>query len=278
MLRATIQPKQLAREAGRTRGSQPAHEKDNENSPDMDSADASIASTSRRRDEHIKCARDAFVRCVVRRHVDPASERACPSPHSPNRPRNLRDLPTGSIETVLGQSISRSSSSCSTGRVSIRRLPSWYVLRSTDVRRHGPAHTHSQTPSRSHSLARRASFARLQDIMYKKFDKDSDGSISFEEFIEAMVEDWEEQELEEEFREIRELFSLLDKDGSRHLSVGELKALIRMLGVDLKSDVEDRVVDKLFDGMKRTGVASAEEDGVTIDQFAAFLLAQDEES
>ena len=115
--------------------------------------------------------------------------------------------------------------------------------------------------------------------MYKKFDKDSDGSISFEEFIEAMVEDWEEQELEEEFREIRELFSLLDKDGSRHLSVGELKALIRMLGVDLKSDVEDRVVDKLFDGMKGTGVASAEEDlGVTIDQFAAFLLAQDEES
>ena len=137
--------------------------------------------------------------------------------------------------------------------------------------------------ARPDSLTRETRFVppplRSQDIMYKKFDKDSDGSISFEEFIEAMVEDWEEQELEEEFREIRELFSLLDKDGSRHLSVGELKALIRMLGVDLKSDVEDRVVYKLFDGMKRTGVASAEEDlGVTIDQFAAFLLAQDEES
>lgn len=112
------------------------------------------------------------------------------------------------------------------------------------------------------------------DVLYKRFDKDADGSISFEEFIEAMVEDWEEQEIEEEFAEIRELFSQLDKDGSGRLSVDELKNLIRILGVEVRGDMEGRVVEKLFQGMTRTGSRAEgdEGDGVSIDQFAAFLL------
>ena len=113
------------------------------------------------------------------------------------------------------------------------------------------------------------------DILYRRFDKDADGSISFEEFIGAMVEDWEEQELEEEFTEIREIFSLLDKDGSRRLSVEELKALMGKLGV---ADVDDRVVLKLYEGMKQTGIRGESiDDGVSLDEFAAFLLSQDDQ-
>ena len=111
------------------------------------------------------------------------------------------------------------------------------------------------------------------DVLYQRFDRDKDGRISFEEFMEAMVDDWEEQEMEEEFQEIRELFTQLDKDGSQRLSVDELKDLIRRLGIDLKGgDMEDRVVEKLFRLMKGTRGGEFSTQGVTIDELATFLL------
>ena len=90
-----------------------------------------------------------------------------------------------------------------------------------------------------------------------------------------MVDDWEEQELEEEFQEVRELFTRLDKDGSQRLDVEELKELIRLLGVNLKRGVvEDRIVERLYWKMKKTGaVAGDTHRGVSLDEFAAFLVA-----
>lgn len=115
--------------------------------------------------------------------------------------------------------------------------------------------------------------AAEMDVLYKRFDLDRDGAVSLAEFLEVMVDDWEEQEIEEEFKEVRELFTRLDKDGSQLLDVKELKELIRLLGVNLKrGDVEDRIVEKLYWKMKRTCVVGLHE-GVSLDEFAAFLVA-----
>lgn len=118
--------------------------------------------------------------------------------------------------------------------------------------------------------------AAEMDILYKRFDLDRDGEVSLAEFLEVMVDDWEEQEIEEEFREVQELFTRLDKDGSQRLDVKELKELIRLLGVNLKGgEIEDRIVEKLYRKMKSTGVVGGGDsvDGVSLDEFAAFLVA-----
>ena len=119
--------------------------------------------------------------------------------------------------------------------------------------------------------------AAEMDALYKRFDLDGDGEISLAEFIEVLVDDWEEQEVEEEFHEVRELFTRLDKDGSQRLDVRELKELIRLLGVNVTGGaIEDRIVEKLYLRMKRTGVVGGDSgEGVSLDEFAAFLLAYD---
>ena len=129
------------------------------------------------------------------------------------------------------------------------------------------------------------------DILYKRMDKDKDGEISFDEFYDAMVADFEEQEMEEEFKAMKDIFALADKDGSQRLTVKELKAFLRMLGVSISTPgLEDAVVGKLYDRMKEMGGDAARgtgsdskasrgsgsrEEGVSIDEFAAFLLQHD---
>jgi Ca2+-binding EF-hand superfamily protein len=117
------------------------------------------------------------------------------------------------------------------------------------------------------------------DILYKRMDRDLDGEISFDEFYAAIVDDFAEQELEEEFTEIRELFSLVDKDGSQRLTQEELKMFIRLLGVSIKTpEMEASVVTRLYNRMKGAAATNitTDQDGVSIDEFASFLLKVDD--
>lgn len=102
------------------------------------------------------------------------------------------------------------------------------------------------------------------DALYSSMDTDGDGKIDFAEFMDAMVGEFEEQELEEELKDVRDMFALVDTDGSGRLSPEELKNAIRAMGVH----VDDDVCLHLFREMARENPDL----GVTFDEFAVFLL------
>lgn len=104
------------------------------------------------------------------------------------------------------------------------------------------------------------------DVLYTSMDTNQDGKIDFAEFLDAMVGNFEEQEMEEELKQVRDMFALVDKDGSGRLSPEELQGAIQALGVTVEYDV----CLQLFREMAQ----DHPELGVSFDDFAMFLLRE----
>jgi calmodulin len=104
------------------------------------------------------------------------------------------------------------------------------------------------------------------DALYSSMDQDNDGTIDFVEFLNAMIGTFEEQELEEELSQLRDMFALVDRDGSGRLSPEELQDAIQALGVNVDHDV----CLQLFRDMGQKNP----ELGVSLDEFAMFLLRE----
>lgn len=60
------------------------------------------------------------------------------------------------------------------------------------------------------------------DHLYQSMDKDGDGVITFQEFLTVMTDEFEEAELEHELEEMKQFFTMMDKDGSGRLSPEEV--------------------------------------------------------
>ena len=76
------------------------------------------------------------------------------------------------------------------------------------------------------SLGQNPTEAELQD-MVNEVDKDGNGTIDFEEFLDMMSRNAVDENAEEE---MRQAFLVFDKDGSGQISKSELKQVMRSLG------------------------------------------------
>jgi len=76
------------------------------------------------------------------------------------------------------------------------------------------------------SLGQNPTEAELQD-MVNEVDKDRNGTIDFEEFLDMMSRNSADENAEEE---MRQAFMVFDKDGSGQISMSELKQVMRSLG------------------------------------------------
>lgn len=76
------------------------------------------------------------------------------------------------------------------------------------------------------SLGQNPTEAELQD-MVNEVDKDGNGTIDFEEFLDMMSRNSMDENAEEE---MRQAFLVFDKDGSGQISMSELKQVMRSLG------------------------------------------------
>ncbi|EDR09945.1 uncharacterized protein LACBIDRAFT_318309 [Laccaria bicolor S238N-H82] len=95
------------------------------------------------------------------------------------------------------------------------------------------------------SLGQNPTEAELQD-MVNEVDKDGNGTIDFEEFLDMMSRNAVDENAEEE---MRQAFLVFDKDGSGQISKSELKQVMRSLGEYLTDqEVEEMIREADGDG------------------------------
>lgn len=95
------------------------------------------------------------------------------------------------------------------------------------------------------SLGQNPTEAELQD-MVNEVDKDGNGTIDFEEFLDMMSRNSMDENAEEE---MRQAFLVFDKDGSGQISMSELKQVMRSLGEYLTDqEVEEMIREADGDG------------------------------
>uniref|UniRef100_A0A7S1CVA2 EF-hand domain-containing protein n=1 Tax=Picochlorum oklahomense TaxID=249345 RepID=A0A7S1CVA2_9CHLO len=116
------------------------------------------------------------------------------------------------------------------------------------------------------------------DHLYQSMDKDGDGVITFQEFLTVMTDEFEEAELEHELEEMKQFFTMMDKDGSGRLSPEELKNAISAMGVSIRDDECRYLCQQMI--MKGGQPLSSPDDqeggevpqGISFNDFATFLL------
>ncbi|KIJ98372.1 hypothetical protein K443DRAFT_680798 [Laccaria amethystina LaAM-08-1] len=95
------------------------------------------------------------------------------------------------------------------------------------------------------SLGQNPTEAELQD-MVNEVDRDGNGTIDFEEFLDMMSRNSIDENAEEE---MRQAFLVFDKDGSGSISKSELKQVMRSLGEYLTDqEVEEMIREADGDG------------------------------
>ena len=110
------------------------------------------------------------------------------------------------------------------------------------------------------SLGQKPTRAQLE-AMVREIDADGDGAIDFPEFLTMMLRKMNEGDPE---RELRDVFTVFDKDQSGTVSADELKSVMKVIGEKLtEQEIEDaiRLADTTGDGE------------VDYDEFIAFVLS-----
>ena len=110
------------------------------------------------------------------------------------------------------------------------------------------------------SLGQKPTRAQLES-MVREIDADGDGAIDFPEFLTMMLRKINEGDPE---RELRDVFTVFDKDQSGTISADELKSVMKVIGEKLtEQEIEDaiRLADTTGDGE------------VDYDEFIAFVLS-----
>ena len=110
------------------------------------------------------------------------------------------------------------------------------------------------------SLGQKQTRAQLE-AMVREIDADGDGAIDFPEFLTMMLRKMNEGDPE---RELRDVFTVFDKDQSGTISADELKSVMKVIGEKLtEQEIEDaiRLADTTGDGE------------VDYDEFIAFVLS-----
>jgi hypothetical protein len=110
------------------------------------------------------------------------------------------------------------------------------------------------------SLGQKPTRAQLE-AMVREIDADGDGAIDFPEFLTMMLRKMNEGDPE---RELRDVFTVFDKDQSGTISADELKSVMKVIGEKLtEQEIEDaiRLADTTGDGE------------VDYDEFIAFVLS-----
>ncbi|XP_078613879.1 uncharacterized protein LOC144883339 [Branchiostoma floridae x Branchiostoma japonicum] len=97
---------------------------------------------------------------------------------------------------------------------------------------------------------------RMIDALFKQFDKDSQGSLDFNEFVQFIVSMPPPPEA------LREAFKEIDTDGSGSLSKDELKKLLAMAG---QSNIPDEAMDEI---MQAIGGGDGR---VSFEEFCSFI-------
>ena len=110
------------------------------------------------------------------------------------------------------------------------------------------------------SLGQKPTRAQLE-ARVREIDADGDGAIDFPEFLTMMLRKMNEGDPE---RELRDVFTVFDKDQSGTISADELKSVMKVIGEKLtEQEIEDaiRLADTTGDGE------------VDYDEFIAFVLS-----
>lgn len=84
------------------------------------------------------------------------------------------------------------------------------------------------------------------DEMIREVDVDGNGTIDFEEFLQMMARKMKETDTEQE---IREAFSIFDRDSNGYITASELKYVMSNLGEKLTDEeVEEMIKEADIDG------------------------------
>ena len=109
------------------------------------------------------------------------------------------------------------------------------------------------------SLGQNPTEAELQD-MINEVDADRNGTIDFPEFLTMIV-----RRTDSDLEEVREMFSVFDKDGDGFISAAELRHVLKNHG--------EMVTDEEVDEMMRE--ADVDGDGqVNYDEFVAMMTSK----
>lgn len=85
-------------------------------------------------------------------------------------------------------------------------------------------------------------FARVEElhVMLMEIDMDGDGTVSFEEFVDILLNMTDatdaETSAEQEDRELRDAFRVFDKHNRGYITASDLRAVLQCLGEDLEED------------------------------------------
>lgn len=89
-----------------------------------------------------------------------------------------------------------------------------------------------------HQLGQWARMEELQDML-AEIDTDGDGNVSFEEFVEILVnitDSDQDSSAAQEEQELRDAFRVFDKHNRGYITASDLRAVLQCLGEDLDED------------------------------------------
>lgn len=98
-------------------------------------------------------------------------------------------------------------------------------------------------------------FARVEElhVMLMEIDMDGDGTVSFEEFVDILLNMTDasdaETSAEQEDRELRDAFRVFDKHNRGYITASDLRAVLQCLGEDLEEDESE--LSFRFSSLKR---------------------------